>query len=362
MALVALTATAWAQDFEAAGRHFSAAQEAFGAKHFKTAAGEFEAAYAITKDPVLLYNVAESYEKAGDGRKAVGNYKEYLKQQPAAQDKAEVQKRIKAIEAKGYKLASQSAPGDNPPASAPTTAPTPPPPPPRPATPPPATPPTATPSPTATPPAATTTTPPLPPKEPPAMTPPPSPPPASTPSTAPTTTEPAPMATPPPPPMPLGSTEPAAPAAPAPPPAATTQPAPPPPGLIEEGPTTKLRVGAWIGVAATLAVLTAGAIFGLSAESRADEINRRLSFVDMSNQPHKFDQSANSDLMSLKDDGNLYNGLAIGFYSVAAASAVATVTMFVVDAKRGKPAKERAWHLAPVAGKNAGGLALGGTF
>src|SRR5882724_9259765 len=131
----ALGATAWAQDFEAAGKHFSAAQEAFGAKHFKTAAAEFEAAYGITKDPVLLYNVAESYEKAGEGHKAVANYKAYLRDQPQAQDKAEVQKRIKAIEQKGYKLASQSAPGDNPPTTAPT-----PPPPIAPATPPPTTP------------------------------------------------------------------------------------------------------------------------------------------------------------------------------------------------------------------------------
>ena len=43
----------------------------------------------------------------------------------------------------------------------------------------------------------------------------------------------------------------------------------PPPGLLDEGPTTKLRVAAWIGVAATLAVLTAGAIFGLVGASRA---------------------------------------------------------------------------------------------
>jgi hypothetical protein len=123
-----------------------------------------------------------------------------------------------------------------------------------------------------------------------------------------------------------------------------------------------MRVAAWIGVAATLAVLTAGAIFGLSAESRADEINRRLSFVDTNNQPHKFDQSANSDLQNLKDDGNLYNGLAIGFYSVAAVSAVVTTTLFIVDAKRGKPHKQQAWHVAPVAGKNAGGFAIGGSF
>jgi hypothetical protein len=150
-------------------------------------------------------------------------------------------------------------------------------------------------------------------------------------------------------------------APPAPEPAAVPQ-ATPPPGLLDEGPTTKLRVAAWIGVAATLAILTAGAIFGLSAESRADEINRRLSFVDTNNQPHKFDQSTQSDLQSLTSDGHLYNGLAIGFYSAAAASAVATVTMFIVDAKRGKPHKEHAWHVAPVAGKNGAGFALGGSF
>jgi hypothetical protein len=335
MVLVGLCATAWAQDFEAAGKHFSAAQDAFGARHYKTAATEFEAAYAITKDPVLLYNVAESWEKAGDGHQAVANYKAYLKEQPTAQDKAEVQKRIKAIEAKNYKIASQSAPGDTPPSTATTTAPTTPPPSPPPATPPPTAP---VPPPTLKEPPATTTTPST------------TPPPATTPSTAPTTTE-----TTPPPPAPMTTEV-------APPPAAVPQATPPPPGLIDEGPTTKLRVAAWIGVAVTLAVLTAGAIFGLSAESRADEINRRLSFVDTNNQPHKFDQSAQSDLQSLRDDGNLYNGLAIGFYSVAAVSAVATVTMFIVDAKRGKPEKKQAWHLAPVVGKNAGGFALGGSF
>ena len=354
--IVALTlgisATALAQDFEAAGKHFSAAQEAFGAKHFKTAAGEFEAAYGITKDPVLLYNVAESYEKAGDGHKAVANYKAYLKEQPAAQDKAEVQRRIKAIEGKGYRIASQSAPGDNPPST--TTAPaTPPPTATTPATPPPTTP--ATPPTTTLPPTATTPQTPPPLKEPPSSTS--STPPSTTPppSTAPTTTETSPATPPPTPPASTG----VMPMAPE--PAAVPQ-ATPPPGLLDEGPTTKLRVAAWIGVAATLAVLTAGAIFGLSAESRADEINRRLSFVDMNNQPHKFDPSAASDLKSLQDDGNLYNGLAIGFYSVAAVSAVATVTMFIVDAKRAKPAKEHAWHVAPVAGKNVGGFAIGGSF
>ncbi|MDB4971482.1 MAG: tetratricopeptide repeat protein [Myxococcales bacterium] len=341
---VGLTSAAWAQDFEAAGKHFSSAQEAFGAKHYRTAAAEFEAAYGITKDPVLLYNVAESYEKAGDGRKAASNYKAYLRDQPQAADKAEVQRRVKNIEGRGYRLTSQSMPGDSLPATTGTTAPTLPP---------------ATPA--ATPPPSTATTPATSPpsmKEPgPA---PPSTPPPSTATTPPSTSPPPTSALPPtntPPveaaPVPERAPEPA--------PVVAVPPAEQP-GLLDEGPTSKMRVGAWIGVASTLAVLTAGAIFGLAAQSRADEINRRLSFVDMNGQPHKFDQSASSDLQSLKDDGNLYNGLAIGFYSVAAVSAVITITLFVVDAKRPKPARKNAFNFAPVVGKNAGGFALGGTF
>lgn len=342
-----MTSVARAQDFEAAGRHFSSAQEAFGAQHFKTAAVEFEAAYAITKDPVLLYNVAESYEKAGDGRKAVANYKAYLHDQPNAQDKAEVQRRIKAIDARHGKLVDQSAPGDNPPTPATTTAPTPP----TPSTP--STPPPTQPAPTL--------------KEP-ATTAPPLPPPPGTTTTLPQSTAPTQGGLSPPTPPPSAPTpevvapgptttapEPAAV------PAATAPPAEPPPGLLDEGPTTKMRVAAWIGVASTLAVLTAGAIFGLAAQSRADEISRRLSFVDMSGQPHKFDAGAQTDLQSLRDDGNLYNGLAIGFYSVAAVSAVATVVLFVVDAKRPRPT-QHAWRVAPVVGKNAAGFALGGSF
>ena len=286
---------------------------------------------------MLLYNVGESYEKSGDGHKAVANYKAYLKEQPAAQDKAEVQRRIKTIEGKDYKIASQSAPGDNPPTAATTTAPT---------TPPPTVP--STPPPTTPAPDATPVTPP------PANTLPPT-------STAPTTTEPAPLTTPPVTPPSTTTTPEPPPVATAPEPAAVPQ-ATPPPGLLDEGPTTKLRVAAWIGVAATLAILTAGAIFGLSAESRADEINRRLSFVDTTGQPHKFDASSQSDLQSLKSDGDLYNGLAIGFYSVAAASAVATVDP-VRRRRQARQAEEAgAWRLAPVAGKDSAGFAVGGSF
>ena len=348
--VTAFAAVAHAQDFEAAGKHFSAAQEAFGARKFKTAAGEFEAAYAISKDPVLLFNIGESYEKGGDGHKAVASYKQYLKDQPQAADKPEVQKRIRAIEAKHLRLVDQSAPDDKPAAAA-TTAPSAAATPSAPATPSPAAP--ATPSPTAPTTSETTGSA--------APTPTPAPPPSSVPeSTEPNTSAlpPSTMA-PPTTPTPERAAHPSE-------PEKSIEPGPPPttvPGLIDEGPPTRLRVAAWIGVASTLALLTAGAVFGLAAQSRADEITRQLSFVSTSGQPNQFTSATNSTLNQLKSDGNLYNGLGIAFFSASAASAVATVVLFVVDAKR-PPEKKSATALrfAPAVGPNSAGLSLQGSF
>src|SRR5262245_57739556 len=106
--------TAAAQDFDAAAKHFAAGQQAFAKKHFRAAAAEFELAHEITKDPVLLYNIGEAWQNAGEGKKAVAAYKNYLKAQPNAADKADVQKRIKAIEQNKFKLPDQSAPDDKP--------------------------------------------------------------------------------------------------------------------------------------------------------------------------------------------------------------------------------------------------------
>jgi hypothetical protein len=362
-AVCCLASVAWAQDFEAAGKHFAAAQDAFGARRYKTAAAEFEAAYGITKDPVLLYNIAESWEKAGDGRQAVGNYRQYLRLQPNAQDKAEVLKRVRAIEAKHYRLVDQSSPEDKPPPSADTAAP------PATTTTAPATG-TAAPATGTTAPATGTTapakgnTPPTGAAAPPTGNTAPPPPGNATgtpESTAPATGALSPPTSPPSPPS-AATPEAAQPGAP-PSPAVAPAPveAPPPPGLLDEGPASKLRVGAWIGVASTLALLTAGAIFGLAAQSRGDEITRNLSYVSMTGQPNKFDAATGDTLSQLKSDGQLYNGLAIGFFSASAASAVATVVLFVVDAKRPKPPKH-ALGLQPLVGRNAAGLGLGGRF
>jgi hypothetical protein len=107
-------------------------------------------------------------------------------------------------------------------------------------------------------------------------------------------------------------------------------------------------------------VLTAGAIFALSAQARADEITRRLNFVDANGQPATFGAMAQSDYQNYKSDGQLYNGLAIGFFAGAGALAAATIALFVVDYKR--PAVKRAWNLAPSFGDKHAGLSLGWSF
>jgi hypothetical protein len=324
-ALVCVASTAQAQDFEAAAKHFGAAQAAFGQQHFHTSAAEFQLAYDITKDPVLLYNIGEAWQKAGDGHKAVASYKAYLKAQPTAQDRADVQKRIHSIEAKKFKLPDLSAPGDGPQMAQ---------------------------APPATPPAAKETT----------LTPN-----FDGPASSP---EPIPAEKLPPPPEKPAETAPppaavaekaAPPPAAAPAPAATEKPPGPSGGILEDQPVSRMRVAAWIGVAATVAVLTAGAIFGLSAQARADEISRRFTFVDANGQPNTFDASAQKDYNDLKHDGHLYNDLSIGFFSAAGALAVTTVVLFVVDWKRGS-APKHAVRIEPTIGKDRAAVNLGWSF
>ncbi len=114
LGLLVAERSAFAQDFEAAERHFAAGQDAFTKKRFHTAAAEFTAAYDFTKDPILLYNVGESWQKAGEGRRAVEAYEAYLKLQPNAADRTEVSGRAKFIIAHDYKIPDQSSPDDHP--------------------------------------------------------------------------------------------------------------------------------------------------------------------------------------------------------------------------------------------------------
>jgi len=309
---------AHAQDYEAAGKHYAAGKELVAQKRFHQAALHFQAAYDITKDPVLLFDTGSAWEHAGERDRAVASYRQYLKEKPTAQDRSDVEERIQQITRNKTALTDESIEGDKAEADRVLATNAPPP----------------LPEPVAKPPEV-----PVPPT-----------PPAGQ------------MTTPEPAAAVAAPVQPAAPPA----PAAAVVPAKPAEqpaaqiGILDDRPQTKLRIAAWSCVAATIALLTTGAILGLAAQSRGDEITRRLNFTDSSGQPLQFDAGAKSDFQDLRNQGKLYNGISIGFYTAAAVAAVATTTLFIVDWKH---RKNRAHAVAaPFAGPSGGGLVVGGAF
>ena len=324
-AALSFTATAHAQDYDAAGKHYAAGQELSAAKRYHTAALHYQAAYEITKDPVLLFSAGEAWQHAGEREHAIAAYRQYLKEKPTAQDRQDIEERIQGLVAKKTAPIDESIEGDK--AEADRVV-------------------------------ATNAPPPLP--EPPATAPEVPVPPVAPGTPAPVSAVAAPVQ-PAPPPAPVAATEPPA--------------KQPQLGLLDDRPQTKLRIAAWSCVAATIALLTTGAILGLAAQARGDELTRRLSFVDSSGQPVQYDASAQSDFSNLRHEGHVYENVSIGFYAAAAVGAVATTTLFIVDYKRRKKHDEEqhAAHptqkpstfraiAAPIIAPNAGGLVVGGAF
>jgi len=77
---------------------FETATAEFNLGHYEKAAGMYEEIYKVTLEPVLLYNIAQAHRLGGDFDKAIFFYKGYLRAQPQAKNKNEVQKRIAELE------------------------------------------------------------------------------------------------------------------------------------------------------------------------------------------------------------------------------------------------------------------------
>src|SRR5438270_1708300 len=77
---------------------FETATAEFNLGHYEKAAAMYEEIYKITLEPVLLYNIAQAHRLGGDFDKAVFFYKGYMRAQPQAKNRAEVQKRIAELE------------------------------------------------------------------------------------------------------------------------------------------------------------------------------------------------------------------------------------------------------------------------
>lgn len=92
--------SAHAQDasLNKAREHFNKAQALYASKSYAEAAKEFQAAYDARPFAQFLFNIGACHEKLGKYARAVEFYKRYLKDEPNAQDRESVQKRIKVLE------------------------------------------------------------------------------------------------------------------------------------------------------------------------------------------------------------------------------------------------------------------------
>ena len=82
----------------AAKKHYEEGTKAFNLGEYPRAITEFKATYNAKPDPLLLYNIAQSYRLQGDAPQALFFYKSFLRNMPNAANRKEVEGRIKVLD------------------------------------------------------------------------------------------------------------------------------------------------------------------------------------------------------------------------------------------------------------------------
>jgi tetratricopeptide (TPR) repeat protein len=114
---------------ETAVEHSAKARAAYERGDFREAIARYEQAYALDKNPTLLFNLGRCYEALAtkdDLRVAVEKYEAYLAGSKEASDRAAVERRIEALREQIRVLENQAAPPPAPPAPPPEPEPIPP--------------------------------------------------------------------------------------------------------------------------------------------------------------------------------------------------------------------------------------------
>src|SRR6266508_1881615 len=81
-----------------AKKHYDEGITHYNLGEFDAAIGEFKAAYALTSEPGLLFNIAQAYRLKEDYKQALYFYKTYLRLMPEAVNRADVERWIAELE------------------------------------------------------------------------------------------------------------------------------------------------------------------------------------------------------------------------------------------------------------------------
>jgi tetratricopeptide (TPR) repeat protein len=99
-----------------ARRIYDEATAAFGLGRYAEAAEKYEAAFSLRPDPALLYNAAQAYRLAGNHKRALELYRNYVRLYPEGMNAAEARSHVAALK---KALDEEAAAAAAPPAVAP---------------------------------------------------------------------------------------------------------------------------------------------------------------------------------------------------------------------------------------------------
>jgi tetratricopeptide (TPR) repeat protein len=134
---------------------------------------------------------------------------------------------------------------------------------------------------------------------------------------------------------------------------------------LSDGGSRWQRTAGWAAVGVAAVAFTTGAVLGVSANSRAEDIQRLQDFRDPQGNPTRYSGNPQTDYEDAQKDGKNFEKWSIITFSVAGAAAVAAVVFFAIDP--GAPAAPEAVsashrYLVPVVSQDGVGLAAGWGF
>ncbi|MFN0253230.1 MAG: hypothetical protein ACKV2T_40540, partial [Kofleriaceae bacterium] len=101
-----LTAVAYAGEFDVA---YDAGNAAFDAKDYAKARAEFLKAYDLRPEPIILYNIAQTYRLEGNSKMAIDYYRRYLAESKDAEDlRKKAEDHVQTLEAIEKKRAEEN--------------------------------------------------------------------------------------------------------------------------------------------------------------------------------------------------------------------------------------------------------------
>jgi tetratricopeptide (TPR) repeat protein len=95
--LMSLAGAARATPAASAREHYKRATAMYDLEHYADAAHEYERAYALRPDPVLLYNIGQMYRLAGDPERAIAAYRSLVERFPKSPTRKQAEAHIAAL-------------------------------------------------------------------------------------------------------------------------------------------------------------------------------------------------------------------------------------------------------------------------